>query len=237
MVLSGLTLTSGAFPRYDRFLLAQLCRLWPAYALCVLLGAAAIAKLPAPSILVWYLGYDLPNIQAALTPDPPVWVVCIEAWMVPLLPVFAWLGRGTRLRGLLIPPAYLLLGRLDWHLTWAAYFMAGAWAQRFTPHWPLAGTPLAARLPQWLGKVSYSLYLSHWPLLQACLLAFGAWGLGVAALLIPGAAWMVWRFVERPSLAMSRLISGASVLTQAGASARHAPAHAGWANNVEHTVS
>lgn len=79
----------------------------------------------------------------------------------------------------------------------AAVIAAGTSTQRLW-HAPLTST----RPVQWLGDVSYSLYLWHWPLI--ILVPFAVSGtmtttmkaaiLGVALLL----AWLTYRFVERP---------------------------------------
>jgi len=65
-----------------------------------------------------------------------------------------------------------------------------------------SGRILAAPLPTWIGKISYPLYLWHWPVLvfarygsvgsPSLLLALAS--LGVAFLL----AWATWRWIERP---------------------------------------
>lgn len=74
----------------------------------------------------------------------------------------------------------------------------GAWGERL----------LGARIAQGLGRISYPLYLWHWPLLS---FAFIRWGpnrtalirvvLAVAAV---GLAWLTYRFVERPASARFR---------------------------------
>lgn len=66
----------------------------------------------------------------------------------------------------------------------------------------MAGKVLSLRLPAAIGLISYSLYLWHWPLI-----VFAEYGQGVrlvawqsAAVIAASlaAAWLSWRFVERP---------------------------------------
>jgi peptidoglycan/LPS O-acetylase OafA/YrhL len=69
---------------------------------------------------------------------------------------------------------------------------------------------LSARLPQWLGRVSFSLYLTHLPILVALVYLFGdrAWPL-VALVGIPislGVANLFWRWVEAPSHRLAKRI-------------------------------
>lgn len=70
----------------------------------------------------------------------------------------------------------------------------GAWLRR----------GLESRLSQWLGRVSYSLYATHFPVLAvgAWLLPDPAW-LGAALMVLPalGAAQLVWLGIERPGAA------------------------------------
>jgi peptidoglycan/LPS O-acetylase OafA/YrhL len=71
-------------------------------------------------------------------------------------------------------------------------------------------TGLSARVPRWLGRVSFSLYLTHLPILVALVYLFGDrnWGL-VALVGIPVSlvvAYLFYRFVEAPSHQFARRI-------------------------------
>lgn len=75
----------------------------------------------------------------------------------------------------------------------------GVWSDRL----------LGGRVAQWLGRVSYPLYLWHWPLLSFAFIAWGPSGalpiriaLAAVATLL---AWLTYRFVERPAAASFRL--------------------------------
>ena len=72
---------------------------------------------------------------------------------------------------------------------------------------------LEARPTQWLGRVSFSLYLVHMPILATLTFVLGddRWWL-VAILTLPLAllaAWGFHRIVERPSHRLARAITGA----------------------------
>jgi peptidoglycan/LPS O-acetylase OafA/YrhL len=73
-----------------------------------------------------------------------------------------------------------------------------------------ARSGLSARVPQWLGTVSFSLYLIHLPILVTFVYLFGDrnWGL-VALVGIPVSlvvAWLFNRFVEAPSHRLAKRV-------------------------------
>ncbi|WP_251857731.1 acyltransferase [Herbiconiux sp. L3-i23] len=76
---------------------------------------------------------------------------------------------------------------------------------------------LSGRLCAWLGKISFSLYLVHVPVLVAIAYLLGDEDWWIAVLLAPpagiGAGYLFWRFVERPSHSLARrlgrLVGGA----------------------------
>jgi peptidoglycan/LPS O-acetylase OafA/YrhL len=75
---------------------------------------------------------------------------------------------------------------------------------------PVRGA-LSMRGPQWLGRISFSLYLTHLPILVALVYVFGDrnWGL-VALVGIPislGFAYLYFRFVEAPSHRLARRVT------------------------------
>jgi peptidoglycan/LPS O-acetylase OafA/YrhL len=73
---------------------------------------------------------------------------------------------------------------------------------------------LSARVPQWLGKVSFSLYLTHLPILVALIYLFGDRNWALVALvgvpLVLCVAYLFHRFVEAPSHRLARLIGSAA---------------------------
>ena len=67
----------------------------------------------------------------------------------------------------------------------------------------VVGRALASPVPVWIGKVSYSLYLWHWPLIALATYTVGGAPLGLEARIVLvaitfGLAALSWRFVERP---------------------------------------
>lgn len=100
----------------------------------------------------------------------------------------------------------------------------------------------------WIGLISYSLYLWHWPLIVFAKYAFGhelpAWGLWVLIALSMVMAALSWRFIEQPFRQKTGLFSnirvfapacfaGALVLTAAGLAGHYAGGFPGrWSPEV-----
>lgn len=123
----------------------------------------------------------------------------------------------------------------------------------------LGGRVLSLRPLVWIGLISYSLYLWHWPILIfARLLANGGLDMGQSAaciVLIFGVSWLSWRFVERPfrdpaimggksgtwvlgGLATTALFIGfGAVIVHAGGFPRRSPEVASWVAEQENEAS
>ena len=112
-------------------------------------------------------------------------------------PALSWAGLALVLAGLAVIPAE---GFPGW---WALLPVAGTVllllnGQDANP----VNRALSAPGPVWLGRISYALYLWHWPILVLALYRSGGelgWGglsfwLGVSVAL----SWASWRFVETP---------------------------------------
>lgn len=196
-LLSGYVLTRGWEGRIAIFLVRRFLRLWPVYALCLFAGYLIAGVQPVWSEFFWY-PFIGPNDRPAI--DPPVWSLFLEAWVMPLMPLIVWAGTASPRRALLCAGAMMLANLMVPQLAVVALFIAGAFLSRAT----FRNTLLESAVPQALGRISYSLYLSHFLVLEVFVRAFGPWG-GVAA--VPAAflvAWLVWRCVERPSILLSR---------------------------------
>jgi peptidoglycan/LPS O-acetylase OafA/YrhL len=199
-VMSGLVLTRAWDGHYAVFLIRRFFRLWPVYAFCLALGYAVAGVHPLWSEFFWY-PFMGPNDRPAI--DPPVWSLFLEAWAMIFMPLIVWAGTGGLRRAMLCIVALAAVGLLEPKLgvlglfVAGAYLSAGVYRNRF----------LESALPQWLGKVSYSLYLVHFPLLAMAVRIWGPWG-GFAALpAVFAASWLLWRTLEHPSIRFSRWLA------------------------------
>ncbi len=208
LVISGYVLTPAYDGRYWAFLARRAVRLWPVYAVGLLAGALVQKHLFPLAVLAWFPGFNLRAGMTALYSNPPAWSLCVEAWAMPFIPFIAWFGRGSLWRAALIPPLWLAAWLIPGPLFWLGCFLTGAALSRFKFRF----RPLETRAPQWLGKISYSLYLSHMPVLSALLVAFGRPGVALGVPLVFGAAWLMWKYVEAPSITLSRRIGRAKQL-------------------------
>lgn len=192
--ISGYVLTKAWDGHYFAFLLRRAVRLWPVYALCLTAGALLL-KTPLPLSLFVWLPVSTPDTSPVA--DPPAWSLSIEAWAMLGMPAYVWVSRrsATWLAGVSAVLACLSLSQPP--LMMGCFFFAGAWLTRYEFRW----APLERTLPQWLGRISYPLYLCHWPILA---------GLGLPLIAsIPLAfavAEILTRTVERGSIRASRAV-------------------------------
>jgi peptidoglycan/LPS O-acetylase OafA/YrhL len=202
-VISGYVLTRGWDGRFGIFLLRRLARLWPVYALCLGVGYLVAGVHPVWSEFLWY-----PLIGANTKPfiDPPVWSLFLEAWTMPFMPLIVWAGAGAPIRTALCMTMLIFASLADPRISVGVLFVGGAFLARADYRSRL----LESAVPQWLGRISYSLYLTHWLVLALATRAFGPWGAVAALPAVFAVAWLVWRSVERPSIWASRWIGRAS---------------------------
>lgn len=198
-ILSGYVLTRSWDGRFGIFLARRFIRLWPVYALTLAAGYFIASVEPVWTQFVWY-----PVLSANAKPEinVPIWSLRIEAWAMLFMPFFVWAGSGTGKRALGAALATYAAGMFYLKLDFGLLFILGAYLSR----WDFRNRFLESAGPQWLGKVSYSLYLTHWMVFAVAARHYGEAGIFAAppaALLI---GWLVWRFVETPSILLSREI-------------------------------
>jgi peptidoglycan/LPS O-acetylase OafA/YrhL len=195
--ISGYVLTRGWRGRYFGFLVRRALRLWPVYALCLGVGGWLSANPPAASLYVWF---PLTLQAEQLPQDPAAWSLFVEVWAMPFMPIFVWLGRRPRFA--LAAVAFCLAAQIVFPaLYFGAFFIIGSYLADRNP----ASALLDSRPVQWLGRISYSLYLSH--VIVFGVIKFHAPGLFIY-LCIPAAlavAHALCVAVERPSIVLSRL--------------------------------
>ncbi len=209
-VLSGWVLTSAWDGRYIPFLLRRAVRLWPVHAVCLVPCALLAWQVPRLADITWFPWLISPAVHDWHMMNPTDWSMCIEVAAMPFMPAIVWFGRhglAGLLGGLLLclvlalalHPLFLMLG----------FFVLGAVLSRFNARF----WPLETAVPQWLGRVSYSLYLSHWAVLRAVTMGpLGGWGVIPGLVLVPLVAWACWRWIERPSIHLSRRVARKAVL-------------------------
>ncbi len=197
--LSGCVLARSWQGGFAAFLVRRFIRLWPVYALGMVGGAALYGRLPSPGLLIW-----LPPLgPTGELDDPPAWSLFIEAWAMLAFPLIVWAGAGPVWRAVAGCAVFVAGAHfVHWRMIYGPVFVAGALASRQA--WRSA--VLEQAWAQWLGQVSYSLYLTHFLVLLLFVRWFGNGGviLGFPAML--GVAWLTWWAVERPSVLLSRRV-------------------------------
>ena len=205
-LMSGLVLTRGWSGDFPVFLARRFIRLWPVFAVC--LGAGALLAWHRPPVLEFFW-IPFPRYDANLL-CPPMWSLFIEAWAALAMPAIVWSARGGAVRTLGCMAACVVTA-VVWHpanlplrafLSYLVCFVAGAGLSRADFRSPV----LEHWLPQWLGRISYSLYLTHWLVLRAMTAALGVPGTVLGAVLSFGVGWGVWLCVERPGIRLSHRV-------------------------------
>ena len=175
-------------------------RLGAGIALGVVLVASLIANLVVTGTAVNWAFYSLPTRAWQLSLGGLIAVAAAPLSRVPG-PVAS--GLGWLAVPALAAAAVTLDGSLAYPGAWAlvptlaagALIVAGPGERR-------PGRLLATRPLRFLGRISYSLYLWHWPVLVLPAIALEAEpAAGIRAVLVAvaiGAAWLSWRFVEEP---------------------------------------
>lgn len=210
-VMSGYALTRGWDGLFGRFLMRRFVRLWPVYALALGAGYLLAQRPPEPLEFFWV---PLPRYDANEI-CPPAWSLFIEAWTALAMPAIVWSARGGLGRSVACIAACLAtdifwvpvnrgLRAFECYLV---CFIVGAALSRKI----LRSTLLEAAPMQMLGRISYSLYLTHWLVLRLAARTMGPAGVVLCTPLAFLVAAAVYAHVERPSLMLSRSLGCVSV--------------------------
>ena len=192
-IMSSYVLVRG-WGRYAMpvFLVRRLVRLWPTFAVCVLAGCAAGGVMPYLSWFAW---------SPIMVPvDPVSWSLSIEVRAMFAMPILVWCARGGWLRSALLGALWVSLLGVGFGGVIGLSFILGAALSRYEIRVPVLEGPSC----QWLGTISYSLYLVHWPVLVVLHRGFGKWGVVAALPASLVVAYGLWWAVERPSIALAR---------------------------------
>ena len=199
-VMSGYVLTRTWDGRLAPFLLRRFLRLWPVYAAALAAGYIIAGRDPVWSQFLWY---PIIDPRDPTTVDAPIWSLILEAWAMPFMPLIVWAGTGSVRRAAIAMLVVLCAGLFYAPLLVLSIFIAGAFLSRKT----VRNDFLESAIPQWLGKISYSLYLTHFLVLLLFVNLLGPWGGIVCLPVVFGIAWLTWFAIERPSIWLSRRVA------------------------------
>ncbi len=176
------------------FLAQRALRLWPCMAVCVAGSCIALGYRLNPMWLSW--------ISIEVPPDVPAWSLAYEARAMLCMPILVWCAGGRLWRAAaLFALAGGVLGPSALHLGSAFAFILGArLARHAAPRVRLLEGPIV----QFLGRISYSLYLCHWPIVGLSTAYLGTWALLFAVPAALAVATILWATVERQSIAWAR---------------------------------
>jgi peptidoglycan/LPS O-acetylase OafA/YrhL len=132
--------------------------------------------------------------------DPPMWSLFVEAWAMTLMPLIVWGGK-TPLRAAATIALFVALSHFMANAIYGSFFVIGSFCTRFSFNSAFLNT----RILQWLGKISYSLYLTHRMVLVICDLYIPSIAIYVQIPLCLVAAQATWAVIENPSIEASRL--------------------------------
>jgi peptidoglycan/LPS O-acetylase OafA/YrhL len=179
------------------FLVQRLVRLWPCMAVCIAASAFVLGNRLDPA---WFSGLTID-----IPPDYPAWSLVYEARAMLFMPILVWCSRGRLWRPVaLVCLAYVIVGASSQPLGAAVAFVLGA---RLSLYKAPSISLLNSAICQFVGRISYSLYISHWAVVVFLATHFGNLSL---ALTIPASllvATAVWFTVERQSIEWSRALA------------------------------
>lgn len=196
-LMSGYVLTPTWKGDYGEFLVRRFVRLWPVYAFVLGVSVAVFGTRLTWADFAFYPIFPDPSVMYG---DGPVWSLRVEAWMMLAFPLIVWSGE-TLARTIAVCLAMLLASTAVPAAIFGVLFVLGAYCARY----PFSFRPLDGAILQWLGKISYSLYLTHWLVIRFCTqnLRDIAPLVEIPLALIIG--YLVWSTIERRSIALSHM--------------------------------
>ena len=194
---SSYALTLSWRGRYFNFVVKRLLRLWPAYAAAIAAGGWVIGMPPRWPDFFWF---PFRTCDDYISQDPVVWSLYLEVYasfcMIVIVPACARIDTTVAATAAVILATWAVTP----NLLPAIFFIAGSYARRMSFDFAFFNSALA----QALGRISYSLYLTHcvvilflervWP---------ETWSyLALPCIFVAAAAF--YGLIERPSLRLSR---------------------------------
>jgi peptidoglycan/LPS O-acetylase OafA/YrhL len=189
--MSSFVLARAYDGRPIAFLVRRAIRLWPLHASCIVVGSILWGELPRLGALLWI---SFPYV------DPPAWSLMYEAWMTPFLPILFWAFKRRRWIGIVTTLFCLMLMPVDPRFLFVASFTSGVAAAQFAIRFPTH----VSRSALFLGKISFSLYLTHQIVITEAVKLAGPWGGLLSLPVVFGVALLAWWAIEKPSIALSR---------------------------------
>jgi peptidoglycan/LPS O-acetylase OafA/YrhL len=200
-ILSGYVLAPTYRGDVVAFLAKRFVRLWPLYALCMFAGMLLTGVVPPWTRWLWW---PMLNANAPDAIDPPAWSLHVEWWAMLAFPMIMLARRGIAVAVVLAAACLPLMMFVSEWFFFGSFFILGAWASRFQIRLRWLENPVT----EWLGRISYPLYLSHAIVLEDAGLPI--WAAIPAALLV--AQGLTWT-VERWSIAASRQVGRSALLS------------------------
>ena len=219
--MSGYVLTRSWNGDFAAFLARRFCRLWPMFALCLAAGALIIGMRPDWTYFFWYpFVYD-PLKSPVLRLDDAMWSLFVEAWAALFMPLIVWSSRSTR--RVLAAMAVGLAGFyfVDRCFLYAMLFVVGGFFADYEFNLPMLNGPVL----QWLGRISFSLYMTHLLVVRPAEAYLNA-SQGLDLVLALAVAYAAWLLVEPPSVALSRRVGRLVEAAETAILARRRPATA-----------
>jgi peptidoglycan/LPS O-acetylase OafA/YrhL len=174
------------------------------------MGFAALV-LKATPLWTEYFWYPMANPSSNIGFDVPMWSLFVEAWAMLLMPLVVWGGkkpmRAAAAIAIFVGISYFVPNAL-----YGVFFVFGSYCTKF----PFNVGFLNKRIPQWLGKISYSLYLTHWIVIIVCNFHIPSIATYVQIPLCLAVAQLTWMTIENPSILLSRYVAKRLNAAQSG---------------------